>query len=106
MTVSGWTTLMAGGAVTALPVKAINLDDPNSVSPGILGFLAFFLLAIALYLLVRNMNGHLRRVRYRQEALEAEAAEQAARSRETDEKDAGPDPTASTEATDQPRPTP
>jgi hypothetical protein len=64
-------------AVFGLPAKSIDLDDPNSVSPGILGFLAFFLLAIALYLLVRNMNGHLRRVRYRQEALDAEEAAQA-----------------------------
>jgi hypothetical protein len=66
-------------APVALPASSINLDDPNSVSPGILGFLAFFLLAVALYLLVRNMNGHLRRVRYRQEALEAEQADEAAK---------------------------
>src|SRR6185312_700020 len=65
------------GALVAAPASSIDLDDPNSVSPGILGFLAFFLLAVALYLLVRNMNGHLRRVRYRQEALEAEEAEAA-----------------------------
>jgi hypothetical protein len=69
--VSGLTAL----AVSGLPAKSIDLNDPNSVSPGILGFLAFFLLAIALYLLVRNMNGHLRRVRYRQEALDAEEAQ-------------------------------
>lgn len=54
------------------------MDDPNVVSPGILGFLAFFFLAVALYLLVRNMNGHLRRMRYRAEELErAEQAERA-----------------------------
>ena len=47
------------------------MDDPNVVSPGILGFLAFFLLAVALFLLVRNKNGHLRRMRYRAEAMEA-----------------------------------
>ncbi|MFL6098863.1 MAG: hypothetical protein ACJ71T_02795 [Actinomycetales bacterium] len=50
------------------------MDDPNVVSPGILGFLAFFFLAVALYLLLRNMNGHLRRMRYRAEQLEAEQA--------------------------------
>ncbi len=59
----------------AVPAAPINLDDPNSVSPGILGFIAFFALAVALYLLVRNMNAHLRRVRYRQEAEEAAEAE-------------------------------
>ena len=46
------------------------MDDPNVVSPGILGFLAFFLLAVALYLLLRNMNGHLRRLGYRAAELE------------------------------------
>ena len=52
------------------------MDDPNVVSPGILGFLAFFFLAVALYLLLRNMNGHLRRLGYR--AAELEKQEQAA----------------------------
>jgi hypothetical protein len=45
------------------------MDDPNVVSPGILGFLAFFLLAVALYFLLRNMNGHLRRMNYRAEEM-------------------------------------
>lgn len=40
----------------------------QSVSPGIGGFLAFFLLAIALWLLMRNMNSRLRNVRYLEEA--------------------------------------
>jgi hypothetical protein len=63
----------------AVPAASINLDDPNSVSPGILGFIAFFVLAVALYLLVRNMNAHLRRVRYRQEAEDAREANGAGR---------------------------
>jgi hypothetical protein len=53
------------------------MDDPNVVSPGILGFLAFFFLAVSLYLLLRNMNGHLRRMGYR--AAELEKQEQLAR---------------------------
>jgi hypothetical protein len=77
----------------AVPAASINLDDPNSVSPGILGFIAFFVLAVALYLLVRNMNAHLRRVRYRQEAEEAEEA-QAEQEREPDQ----PAPDGSTPA--------
>lgn len=36
----------------------------QSVSPGIAGFLAFFFLAIALWLLMRSMNTRLRNVRY------------------------------------------
>ncbi|MBK7722557.1 MAG: hypothetical protein IPI32_10150 [Austwickia sp.] len=39
----------------------------QAVSGGIGGFLAFFVLALALWLLVRNMNGRLRNMRYRQE---------------------------------------
>jgi flagellar biosynthesis/type III secretory pathway M-ring protein FliF/YscJ len=39
----------------------------TSVSPGLGGFLAFFLLAIALWLLMRNMNKRMRRMTYREE---------------------------------------
>lgn len=35
------------------------------VGPGIWGFIAFFVLAVALWFLVRNMNGRLRRMAYR-----------------------------------------
>ena len=67
---------------------SVDLGDPNSVSPGILGFLAFFLLAVALILLVRNMNGHLRRMRYR-----------ADRSAEPDAESSDPTPPADPPAT-------
>lgn len=43
----------------------------QAVSGGIGGFLAFFLLACALWLLMRNMNSRLRNVKYREE-LDAE----------------------------------
>lgn len=36
------------------------------VTPGVLGFLAFAVLAVALYLLMRNMNARMRRMTYRQ----------------------------------------
>jgi hypothetical protein len=35
------------------------------VGPGIWGFIAFFVLAVALWFLVRNMNNRLRRMAYR-----------------------------------------
>ena len=35
------------------------------VGPGIWGFVAFFVLAVALWFLVRNMNSRLRRMAYR-----------------------------------------
>ncbi len=53
------------------------------VGPGIWGFIAFFVLAIALTLLVRNMNSRLRRMAYT-DRERAQAAEAAAREREGD----------------------
>ncbi len=38
--------------------------SPETVSPGIAGFAAMFVLALATVLLVRSMVGHLRKVRY------------------------------------------
>jgi len=45
-----------------------------NITAGLGGFLSFFLLAVALYLLMRNMNARLRRMAYRaeQEAREAD----------------------------------
>lgn len=57
----------------SLPVQA---PDPDSVTPGLLGFLVVFVLAIATWLLLRNMTGRLRRMRYREEQrLESERDE-------------------------------
>jgi len=49
--------------------------NPESVdvTAGLGGFLAFFLLAVALYFLMRNMNVRLRKMAYREER-EARAA--------------------------------
>ncbi len=44
------------------------------IGPGIWGFIAFFVLAVALWFLVRNMNTRLRRMAYRdRERAEDEA---------------------------------
>jgi len=53
----------------------------TAVSPGMWGFVAFFVLALVLYLLMRNMNARMRRMSYRSEELrqEAEAAQEARR---------------------------
>jgi hypothetical protein len=37
------------------------------VAPGFLAFVAFFLLALALWFLMRNMNARMRRMSYRQQ---------------------------------------
>ena len=56
------------------------------IGPGIWGFIAFFVLAIALTLLVRNMNSRLRRMAYsdRERAQAAEAAAAAEASQDAD----------------------
>jgi hypothetical protein len=51
----------------------------TSISPGLGGFLAFFVLAIALWLLMRNMNARMRRMSYKAEE-EARRAQQEASS--------------------------
>jgi hypothetical protein len=54
--------------------------NPESVdvTAGLGGFLAFFLLAVALYFLMRNMNTRLRRLSFREEQ-EAKAAGEGSR---------------------------
>lgn len=49
----------------------------QSISPGIGGFLAFFLLAVALWLLMRSMSGRLRKVRFDEEAEDERRAAEA-----------------------------
>lgn len=54
----------------------MNTTVSTNVTAGLGGFLAFFLLAVALWLLMRNMNARLRRMSFREEA-EARAAQDA-----------------------------
>ncbi len=70
------------------------------VGPGIWGFIAFFVLAIALWLLVRNMNSRLRRMAYsdRDRADAARAAQGAGDG--TQARQAGDDDAGDTGATD------
>ena len=55
----------------------MNGEPSTLVSPGIWGFLAFFVLAVALYLLMRNMNARMRRMSYRAEELQRKAEAEA-----------------------------
>ena len=50
--------------------------DPNLISPGVLGFIMTFVVALATVLLVIDMTRRMRRVRYRAEVREKLAAEQ------------------------------
>lgn len=54
--------------------------DPTMASSGMIGFAVFFLLALAVWLIGRNMTARLRRMNYRhaQEVADAEEAEGAA----------------------------
>lgn len=55
------------------------MNTPSTaVSPGIWGFIAFFVLAIALWLLMRNMNARMRRMSYRAQERQQEAESEAA----------------------------
>ena len=63
----------------------MNGAPSSMVSPGLWGFVAFFVLGLALYLLMRNMNARMRRMSYRAEELRREAeAEQAEKRRARD----------------------
>ena len=75
--------------------------DPESVdvTAGLEGFLAFFLLAVALYLLMRNMNARMRRMAYREEqeaqTAQKKAAQESAAQERADQRPASDEPTAS-----------
>jgi len=56
------------------------MDTPStSVGPGLGAFIAFFVLALVLWLLMRNMNGRMRRMAYKEQQrvadLEAKEAQ-------------------------------
>ena len=61
------------------------LNDPNKVyySPGVIGFLAVFLMMVAVTFLVIDMVRRVRRVRYRSEIQEKLAGEAAAQGRKS-----------------------
>ena len=55
------------------------MDTPSSsIGPGLGAFIAFFVLAVVLWLLMRNMNGRMRRMAYKEQQrvadMEAEEA--------------------------------
>ena len=58
---AGWAVLVATSTPTPNPA------DPESVSPGLWGFFVVFVLAIVVWLLMRNMTQRLRRLRFREQ---------------------------------------
>jgi len=57
------------------------MDTPStSIGPGLGAFVAFFVLAVILWFLMRNLNGRMRRMAYKEQQRVAELeAQQAAR---------------------------
>jgi hypothetical protein len=60
---------------TSTPSPGPTVPDPDSVSPGVAGFVVVFVLAIVTWLLMRNMTGRLRRMRLREEQAYRDANE-------------------------------
>lgn len=58
-------SLMAIVAATAEPTQQSGYPDPESVTPGTIGFVATFLLAAAVVLLARSLLKRQRRIRAR-----------------------------------------
>ncbi|MDP3207557.1 MAG: hypothetical protein Q8M65_00270 [Rhodoglobus sp.] len=63
--------------VTPTPVPEFT-GDANLVTPGVIGFVVTFFIALATVLLVIDMTRRIRRVRYRAEVAEQLEAERAA----------------------------
>lgn len=79
------------------------MDTPStSIGPGLGAFIAFFLLAVVLWLLMRNMNGRMRRMAYKeqQRVADLEAREEA---REQAKKEARGAGTAERTGTERPK---
>ena len=73
------------------------MDTPStSIGPGLGAFIAFFVLAVVLWLLMRNLNGRMRRMAYKEQQRVAELeAREAERDAATDAEPAEQDqPTA------------
>ena len=65
------------GTETPMPTPTMTVD-PESVTPGFIGFAAIVVVLIAVILLIWDMNRRVRRVRYREEVRAELDAEQEA----------------------------
>jgi hypothetical protein len=66
---TGWAVLASGTPTPAVSptTQPGAMPDPDIVTPGALAFVIMFVLAVAIWLLLRNLTGRLRRMRYREE---------------------------------------
>jgi hypothetical protein len=67
--VSSWVVLASGTPTPGVSptTQPGAMPDPDTVTPGALAFVVMFVLAVAIWLLLRNLTGRLRRMRYREE---------------------------------------
>lgn len=59
---------------TPSPSPTADVTPSQAAAPGVWAFVAFLFLAVALWLLMRNMNARLRRMSYKQKAAERDFA--------------------------------
>ncbi|MBO8193311.1 hypothetical protein ITI46_16800 [Streptomyces oryzae] len=52
--------------VQVLPLAAKDLDE-NKVTPGVLGFIVFALIGAAVWMLMKSMNKHMKRVNFEEQ---------------------------------------
>ena len=70
-------TVMAQASSTDNPAGELKPGlEPSQVSPGLLGFIATFVLVLAVIFLILDFNRRNRRLRYRSEYAERRAAEE------------------------------
>ena len=70
--------MIATTLLQLVPAQGDSTPDPDTVTPGVLGFLAILFVAVATILLVLDMLRRVRRARYRgevREQIERERAE-------------------------------
>ena len=66
---------LAAWLLASTPTPPVKAPDPDSVTPGVLGFLVVFVLAVVTWLLMRNLTARLRRMRFREEKRLADEAQ-------------------------------
>jgi hypothetical protein len=65
--VLGWVVQTSGTPTPSPSPTGKAYPDPDTVTPGALAFVIMFVLGVAIWLLLRNLTGRLRRMRYREE---------------------------------------
>ena len=73
------------------------MGEPSTIGPGLGAFIAFFCLAIALWLLMRNMTARMRRMAYRERERIAALQAQKAAARDGSPDDDAPEPASETD---------